>query len=136
MSRINKTPQSIIQKVNPKEWEQLKDDAEAAREILEDPKFQFFRDYLETAKKSIIDYFVQNRIRPVEDTVKTPKGGEKTLITTKQEQLDELSGQYKFIENMVLDLQAVVNAPKETSEAAARGAVELPTSEEETTKEG
>lgn len=134
--KFNRVPKAEIPKVDNQEWEQFKDDAEAAKELLEDPRFKFFRDYLDTAKQSIVDYFVKNRIRPVDQTVPLEQGGQKTLHTTKEEQLDELSGQYKFIEQMLGDLRAVVNAPKEAETAAKKGMLELPTSEEEqSTKE-
>lgn len=108
----------------------IKEEAEAARKLLELPEFQFFRDYLKNTQKSIIDLFVCNRIKGVRETTTDDNGVTKEFETTKQEQLDELAGQYKFIETMFQDLRNFVDLPNELEKAKKTGNVDVVDSEE------
>lgn len=98
--------------VSQKEYSDIVATAEASKLILYDPKFKFIREYLENAKKSIIDVFVNNRTKEVHETATMGNGqSQKTFITTRAEQENELSGQYKFIERLIADLEYNIRLP-------------------------
>lgn len=110
--------------VKASDWEKIQLEATASEELLTSDRFSFLRDYLETSKQSIIDHFVKNRIKSVDETV-IAGNGSKTLHITRREQENELAGQYKFIEQLLADLHRFVAIPKEHEAAQERGEVEI-----------
>jgi len=53
--------------IKAEEWETIQEQSEAAKELLNAPRFSFFRDYLDQAKSSVVDLFVRNKIRPMQE---------------------------------------------------------------------
>ena len=90
--------------ISQRDYSDIVSIAEASKQILFDVKYKFLRDYLQTAKKSIIDLFVNNRIKKVKETTLINENSSKSFTTTREEQEHELSGQYKFIEKLLADL--------------------------------
>lgn len=117
-------------KVNAEDVATIKEESESAKMLLESPEFQFFRDYLRTAQKSIMDLFVNNRIKKVKESHTDDVGVTREYETTRQEQLDEASGQYKFIDTIFHDLAVFAELPKELEKARDTGKVEVTDSEE------
>jgi hypothetical protein len=111
--------------ISAEEWARVREEAEAARELLEDPRFGFFRDYLQNVQSSITDLFVHNKIRPVQEHLKISDVLTKTFTTTRKEQEDELSGKYKLVEDLLADLRRIVELPKEYEEAQKAGKIEI-----------
>lgn len=103
----------------------VREEAESAKRLLESEEFAFFRQYLRSIQDSIVQLFVNNRIKAVTDSVTDEAGVTKTFETTKEEQLLELSGQYKLIETMMQDLRNFVDLPKEFDQAQKKGSVEV-----------
>lgn len=100
--------------ISQKEYADIVSTAEASKQLLFDPKFKFFRDYLSNVKKSIIDLFVNNRIKTVhETTIMGNNQSQKTFITTRREQEYELAGKYKLIEQILNDLKYNVELPND-----------------------
>lgn len=118
----------ILQKqkiaVSAEDVVQIKEEAEAAKRLLEAPEFQFFREYLRNTQKSIVDLFINNRIKLVRDSTTDDVGVTREFETTKQEQLDEMSGQYKLIDAIFHDLISFSELPKELDKAKSTGSVE------------
>lgn len=112
------------------EWESVKANAEAADEILNSPRFQFFRDYLANVKASVTDCFVTNKIRPVQEHIRISDVLTKTLSTSKAEQENELSGRYKLVEEIITDLTRTAKLPEEYRQAQQEGKVEIESDEE------
>ena len=107
--------------ITPQEWEQIRQEAQAAQELLEDPRFAFFRQYLQNAQASIVDHFVRNRIKTVHEHLKVSDVLTKVLITTRREQEQELSGRYQFIEALLEDLRRIASLPEEYRKAQEEG---------------
>ena len=97
MRRLSRLIPRRKQTIPADDWEAIKANAETARELLDSPRFIFFRDYLSHAKTSIVDLFVRNKIRPVQEHLRISDTLTKTFTTTRQEQEDELSGKYAMI---------------------------------------
>jgi hypothetical protein len=114
--------------VSAEEWEIVSKEAEAAKSILESSQYKFFREYLGEAKQSIVEYFVRNKIKKVEehfwsDAIKKIM---KVLHITKEEQENELSGQFKFIEQLESDLHFIAyTRPAEYRKAEEAGRIKL-----------
>ena len=119
------------QVVPAEEWEAIKDNAAAAQELLDDPRFAFFRDYLANTQKSVTEHFVTNKIRTVQEHLKISDVLTKTFTTTKAEQEQELSGQYKLVDAILADLALSASLPKEYLEAQKAGKIEIEGAKEE-----
>ena len=109
--------------ISAEEWETIQEQSQAAKELLEEPRFSFFRDYLANAKASIIDYFVNNRIKTVHERLKISNALTRILTTTRAEQEQELSGRYKFIEELLADLNKTAGLVEEYQRAQERGEI-------------
>jgi hypothetical protein len=130
MNRLSRILSRRKPTVPADEWERVKTDAEAADEILNSPRFQFFRDYLSNVKASVTDCFVTNKIRPVQEHIRISDVLTKTLSTSKAEQENELSGKYKLVEEIMADLARVASLPDEYRQAQQEGKVEIESDEE------
>ena len=104
--------------ITAQEWERIREESQAAKELLDDPRFSFLRDYLHNAQASIVDHFVRNRIKGVKEEIKVSDSLTKTLTITRREQEYELSGQYKFIESLLSDLKQIAAQEEEYRKAA------------------
>jgi hypothetical protein len=111
--------------ISPEEWEQIRSESEAAKELLDDPRFAFLREYFDNAKASITDHFVNNRIKAVSERVKVSDVLTKVLTTTRREQEQELSGRYKFIEELLADLEQTAGLFEEYQKAQVEGKIVL-----------
>lgn len=121
--------------VSASEWEKIESDAQAAQELLSQPRFQFLRDYLANTQASITDIFVQNRLKDVTETVYTrDQAGavtfKKTLKTTRKEQEYELSGQYQFISRLLSDLETTAKLADDYRKQADEGRIVIESSVE------
>ncbi len=109
--------------ISAEEWEAIQEQAQAAKELLEEPRFAFLRDYLANAKASITDHFVNNRIKTVHERLKISNALTRVLTTTRAEQEQELSGRYKFIEELLADLKKTAGLVEEYQRAQERGEI-------------
>ncbi len=116
--------------ITPEEWEHIREESEAAKELLEAPRFAFLRDYLANAKASITDHFVNNRLKTVHERVKISDTLTKVLTTTREEQEHELSGRYKFIEELLADLEQTAQMFAEYQKAQEEGKIIIEQPEE------
>ncbi len=121
--------------VSASEWERIESDAQAAQELLSQPRFQFLRDYLANTQASITDIFVQNRLKGVTETIYTrDQNGavtfKKTLKTTRREQEYELSGQYQFISRLLTDLETTAKLADDYRKQADEGRIVIESSVE------
>lgn len=113
------------QVVSAEDVAQIKDEAESAKRLLQGDEFQFFRDYLRNVQKSITDIVVQNRLKTVRESTTDDTGVSREFETTKEEQLNELSGQYKLIETLFQDLTQIADLPEELERAKKTGKVDV-----------
>jgi dTDP-D-glucose 4,6-dehydratase len=118
------------QRVTAEDAVTIKEDAESAKKLLENPEFQFFRTYLREVQKSITDIIVQNRIKTVRETVTDDVGVSREYETTREEQILELSGKYKLVDEIFDHLNKVLVLPKELDMAKEKGTVEIVDNEE------
>lgn len=128
---MRKVPRLLKRQViTPEQWEEVRSQSEAAKELLEDPRFSFLRDYLANVQSSIVDHFVQNKIRHVEEQLKLSDSLTRVLTTTKKEQEEELSGRYKLVDELLSDLRHIANLADEYQKAAEEGKIVIESSEE------
>jgi hypothetical protein len=111
------------QVITPEQWEEVRSQSEAAKEILEDPRFTFLRDYLANMQSSVVDHFVNNKIRHVQEHVKLSDSLTRVLTTTKEEQEEELSGRYKLVDELLADLRHIANLADEYRKAQEEGKI-------------
>lgn len=94
-----------IKTISQNEYEAIENQSIAAKELLEDERFAFFREYLESALSYIEKSVLENTVMEVRETHTITDKIIKTFIQPKKVQVDELSGQYKFIKKLLADLE-------------------------------
>lgn len=103
--------------ISKQEQQQTEDFAKASKELLENERFQFIRDYFNSATNYIEQSVLNNTIRDVSESVTISERIKKTFSISKKIQVDELSGQYKFIKKFLRDLQYYVDTYKQLEKA-------------------
>lgn len=103
--------------ITQEEFDKIKENSEAARELLKDKRFKFFRDYLHNSRQSIIEAIVNNNIKNVEEANVISETVTKVFKISKKEQIEELSGKYKFISGLLDDLTTIANNFNDLQEA-------------------
>lgn len=94
----------LKKQVSSEEYNEIEAQAHAARELLEDERFKFIRDYLQSAIDYIEKSILENTVMEVRETHTITDKMIRTFVQPKQVQVDELSGQYKFIKKFLTDL--------------------------------
>lgn len=116
-------------KITAEEWEQVKADAEAAKEILEGPQFAFLRKYLDSAKNSILQTFATEAINDA--CIQTNIGdATKVVQYPAKKEYSHLAGQYKFIEQLLRDLTTISKFPEDARKLMKQNRLELEESSE------
>ena len=82
--------------INQDEYDKVKLESEAARELYEDKRFSFLVDFLNDNKKYILDLIAKNDLKDVTETIRN-KNITKSFRIPKDEQYFENAGVYKFI---------------------------------------
>lgn len=108
------------------EMQTIRDEGEAAKELLEDPRFEFFRTYLRNQKEAIVTDFVNNKIRKV-TVVQKGEIEDREIEFTKEEQEHEKSGKFKFIFELIENLQYVASLASKAEEAQEKGTLVIET---------
>lgn len=103
--------------ISQENYDLVKEESEAAKELLESERFKFFREYFENAQSSIRDMILENRVNEVREILSVSKKLKRMFITPKKVQVDELVGQYKFIKTFLDDLLTTANMKSELDDA-------------------
>lgn len=140
MNSSDKLPKKEIPIIGVEDWERIVAESEGASELLNSPKFAFFREYLDNIKNSILRLIATNSVKEVVEYVHAPGGGvgqpsqiASTIKTTKEEQLNELAGQFKMVEKIIKDLTAFSIQKEEYEKKAEEKAVIIAVSKEDET---
>lgn len=106
------------------EYDKIRDQSESAQAFLESATFDFIREYLENATSSIEHSILNNTVKDVTERV-TIGQTIKDFFTPKEVQVDELVGQYKFINRFIGDMQAYANQIKDLDQQIEKGRVKI-----------
>lgn len=112
-------------KVTQEEYKNIEAQSFAAREVLEDERFQFIRDYFRNAKEYIENSILNNTVREVQEVVPVTDKLTRIFKTTKKVQVDELSGQYKLIVKFLDDLEYYASLKKDLDQEISDGRIVL-----------
>lgn len=124
--------------IKAEEWEKIEAEAEAARLILNDPKFAFFREYIDNHQQSILEVFAKQSIDDVylEDRSYTTQNGQsivnqiRRIFRPAKKEYSHLSGEYKFAEGLMADIYRIATLDKEYEEQLQNGVIEIERSKE------
>jgi len=94
--------------VSQEYYQKTQDEGLAALEILEDERFGFLRDYLDSSKTSIEKSILNNTIREAQEVVSITNQLTHIFKKSRQLQVDEEVGKYKFITKLFDDLKIFV----------------------------
>lgn len=117
--KIKKIPKPSI---TADEYQKMRAEADAASELMQDDRFDFFRKYLRDEKERIVSDFVNNKLKKTTIVEK----GETTdhhIEFTREEQEREMSGRFKFIFEILGMIEKTIELPKEADKANAAGKV-------------
>ena len=106
--------------INQDEYDKIKLESQAAKELYEDKRFSFLIDFLNDNKKYILDLVAKNDLKDVTETIKN-KNITKTFKIPKDEQYFENAGIYKFIGKLQNFLANVANRKDELDSEIDRG---------------
>jgi len=93
------------QHITQVEFQEISDKSRVATMILNDPDFKFIRDYISEAVSSIEKSILNGTIHDVTEDVTITHSTRKQFFTSKEEQLSEIRGQYKWITKFLTDIQ-------------------------------
>ena len=115
--------------VSAEEWALVKEQAETVTEFLTEPRFKFLVDFFTDNKSYILDLIAKNGVKEVVESV---VNGDVTrsFKTTKEEQLMEMSGKYKLINEFLAYLETIKNRPAQYMEEQSKGFLTVTDKEE------
>lgn len=89
------------------EYDEIIAQAARAKDLLESEVWKFNKQYFETSLQEIETLILNNRVRDVQEVATVSDTLKNIFFTPKKVQLDELSGQYKWIKSYLswLELQ-------------------------------
>lgn len=122
IKRLNRSRARLMSK---EEYDEIERRSNTARFLLEDPQFAFIRDYIKQSTDSIEETVISNRITDVTEEVTISERVKKLFFTPKKVQIDELSGQYKWITKFLADLEFWSEEITELDDQVAKGTVEI-----------
>lgn len=115
----------IFHKQTVTNFDELEEQASAAKYFLKNKRFKFIRDYLQEAMDEARNQILENRIRDVREEVTISDKLKRVFITPRKVQVDELVGAYKFIKKFFDDLEYMISLPEEVKKKAERGEIEI-----------
>ena len=111
--------------VSQEHYQKTQDEGLAALEILEGERFGFLRDYLNSSKTSIEKSILNNTIREAQEVISISNHLTQIFKKSKQLQVDEEVGKYKFITQLFTDLRTFVLLKEDLDKAIAKKEVIL-----------
>lgn len=106
--------------LNQDEYDKIKLESQAAKELYEDKRFSFLIDFLNDNKKYILDLVAKNDLKDVTETIRN-KNITKSFKIPKDEQYFENAGIYKFIGKLQNFLTITANRKDELDAEIDRG---------------
>lgn len=106
------------------DYDRIKTESQAAKELYEDKRFSFLIDFLNDNKKYILDIIAKNDLKDVTETIRN-KNITKSFRIPKDEQYFENAGVYKFIGKLQAYLLDVSNRKDDIDGEIERGIFSL-----------
>lgn len=91
--------------ISQEEYDLIIEEGDAAYEILNEDRFEFVRQLLETSREYAKNSILENTITDVSEEVTISDNIKKIFSRKKKEQIDALSGQYVLVNKFFQDLQ-------------------------------
>lgn len=113
------------QRISLEEYQTTEAEAKAAKEFLEDERFQFIRDYINNSLTSAEQAVLNNTIREVQEIVPISEKLTRIFKQPKKEQVDELAGQYKWIKKFMSDMEFFARGKEDMDDAIEKKVVIL-----------
>ena len=117
-------------KISESDWNKIESEASGSRYFLENKRFDFIRDYINTSLKEIEQKIINNQIKDVKEELTISSSLKRIFFTSKKVQIDELSGAYKWIKEFLLNLDRKVKLIGELEKAEEKGKVTIIRSKE------
>ena len=109
--------------ISQAEHQETIDSASAAREILNDERFQFVINYFQDAINYANTSIMTNSIREVQEVIPFTEKLTRIFKIPKKVQVDELIGQYKLATKFLADLQQYIQIEKDLELAIEKKSV-------------
>lgn len=103
------------------EIDEIRDDAKSAQELLDNP---YLKNYCKQSQKSILTIHAKQSIYDSEESIEN-EGNRKTIKYPAEKEYNMLAGQYRFIDQLFIDLKSAVQLAKTLDEKIKSGEVEV-----------
>lgn len=103
--------------ISSDEYKDISEKASAVKYFLNNPRFQFIREYMTNTTDDVEKRVVNNDILEVREERTITDNIKRIFITPKKPQIDELKGAYKWINKFFLDMEFYVNKKTEVDDA-------------------
>lgn len=110
-----------VQNISQPVWEDIEKRALIAEQIKSSPAYDLLLENLNKAK----DIVLENRVHEVQEHRTISKGLKKVFITPREEQLNELSGQIKFINLFMREIDQWINRKRDFEKMESEGSVTI-----------
>lgn len=94
--------------VRAEEWNDIDEKAKAASYFLNNKRFEFIQNYINTSLSEIEDLILNNSVKEVHEESTISDKFKKVFVTPKKVQIDELIGAYKWIKQFMADLEFLI----------------------------
>lgn len=118
----------FIKRIPQAEWDDVHDRGDAAKAFLTSSQYTFIIDWFKNKKEYIVDSFVKNKIKAVDESFVSQTANtifSRIFKTTKEEQQNEMSGQFNLIEEFFTLLEEYVSIMDEYDKELGRGRLEI-----------
>lgn len=110
-------------RITQEEFQEVEDQSRSAHSLLKDPQFSFAQEYINNSLKSIEDSILNNTVHDVTERVTITQSTQKDLFIPKEEQINELCGQYKWIKKFLADMEYFSTMKENLDKAIEKGDV-------------
>lgn len=111
--------------ITQEEYQKVEEQSLAAKELLEDPRFEFLRTYIQNSITSAEQTILNNTLREVQEVVPISEKVTRIFKTPKKVQVDELAGQYKWVKQFQDDLKYFASQQEELDAGIESGVVKF-----------
>lgn len=106
-----------------KEWEEITDRASFAKQFLKETNLVYLR--LKEDLESLQNTILENRVYGVQEENMITDVFKKVFVIPRQVQVDEITGQYKYIKSLLAELQLWIDTKKQLEKDEADGKITI-----------
>lgn len=112
-------------KITKSQYDEIAERSRSAQEFLEAERFGFILRYISNSLESITTAVLNNTVKSVSEEITISDSIKRIFATPKKVQVDELSGQYKWLSQFLNDMAYYASELPELERKIADGSVTI-----------